>query len=143
MASFDWFLTLIGTLRRNQRLDVASLFFCIKPNSAVRERDKHLPVRSKLCLGSSYLMGTKNIERPVPIPVIARHLGCFTEKPAKDGSHAFELQSPAGLTDIGALDRLSESLSKAPNLSIVEIARGAVTTRKPQVHWTRAFKEPG
>jgi len=74
MASFDLVLTLIGAhCGEITRLDVAALFLR-QTNQPFGDAD-NISIRSRLVAGALVLMD-QNIEAPVPIPIIAQHLGC-------------------------------------------------------------------
>lgn len=134
MASFDLVLTLIGAhCGEIIRLDVAALFLH-ESEQPFRDADKK-SVRSKLVSRALVLMD-ENIETPVPIPTIARHLGCSL----KSLQRRFARSLNATPGQIYRHRRLIavKSLVESTNLSIAEIAARCGYENASSM--TRAFK---
>ena len=134
MASFDLVLTLIGKhCGEIIRLDVAALFLH-QSNQPFRTADTK-PVRSKLVSRALVLMD-ENIETPVPIPVIAQHLGCSL----KSLQRRFARSLDATPGQVYRHRRLiaARGLAESTNLSIAEIAARCGYENASSM--TRAFK---
>jgi len=134
MASFDLVLTLIGQhCGEIIRLDVASLFLH-QTNQPFGNAD-NIPVRSKLVSRALVLMD-QNIETPVPIPLIARHLGCSLKSLQR--RFARSLNATPGQVYRHRRLIAVRSLVESTNLSIVEIAARCGYENASSM--TRAFK---
>ncbi|MDB2407957.1 GlxA family transcriptional regulator [Jannaschia sp.] len=118
MASFDLVLTLIGAHCGEMiRLDVAALFLH-QTNQPFGDAD-NISIRSRLVSRALVLMD-QNIEAPVPIPIIAQHLGCSLKSLQR--RFASSLNATPG--QVYRYRRLIavRSLVESTNLSISEIA---------------------
>lgn len=134
MASFDLVLTLIGEHCGEMiRLDVAALFLH-QTNQLFEESDTK-PVRSKLVSRALVLMD-ENIETPVPIPTIARHLGCSLKSLQR--RFARSLNATPGQVYRHRRLLAVRSLVESTNLSIAEIATRCGYENASSM--TRAFK---
>jgi transcriptional regulator GlxA family with amidase domain len=134
MASFDLVLTLIGAhCGEIIRLDVAALFLH-QTNQPFGDADT-IPTRSRLVSRALVLMD-QNIETPIPIPIIARHLGCST----KSLQRQFARRLDATPGQVYRYRRLVavRSLIESTNLSVSEIAVRCGYENASSM--TRAFK---
>ncbi|MGJ8611499.1 MAG: GlxA family transcriptional regulator [Octadecabacter sp.] len=118
MASFDLVLTLIGAhCGEIIRLDVAALFLH-QTNQPFGDVDD-VSVRSKLVSRALVLMD-QNIEDPVPIPIIAQHLGCSLKSLQRRFARSLDA-TPGQVYRYRRLIAV-RSLVESTNLSIAEIA---------------------
>jgi transcriptional regulator GlxA family with amidase domain len=134
MAAFDLVLTLIGEhCGEITRLDVASLFLH-QGDQPFGEAD-NISVRSQLVSRALVLMD-ENIEAPVPIPTIARRLGCSL----KSLQRRFARSLNATPAQVYRHRRLiaAKSLAESTDLSIAEIAARCGYENASSM--TRAFK---
>lgn len=134
MASFDLVLTLIGAhCGEIIRLDVAALFLH-QTNQPFGDAD-NISIRSRLVARALVLMD-QNIEAPVPIPIIAQHLGCSL----KSLQRRFERSLDATPGQVYRHRRLIavRSLVESTNLPISEIAARCGYENASSM--TRAFK---
>ena len=134
MASFDLVLTLIGQhCGEIIRLDVAALFLH-QTNQPFRTADTN-SVGSKLVSRALVLMD-ENIETPVPIPTIARRLGCSPK--SLERQFARTLNATPGQVYRHRRLVAVRSLLESTRLSVAEIAARCGYDNASSM--TRAFK---
>ena len=134
MAAFDLVLALIGEhCGEITRLDVASLF--LQQSDQPFGEAGNISTRSKLVSRALVLMD-ENIETPVPIPAIARHLECSLKSLQR--RFARSLNATPGQVYRHRRLIAAKSMAESTDLSIAEIAARCGYENASAM--TRAFK---
>ena len=134
MASFDLVLALIGEhCGEITRLDVASLF--LQQSDQPFGEGDNISTRSQLVSRALVLMD-ENIETPLPIPAIARHLGCSLKSLQR--RFARSLNATPGQVYRHRRLIAAKSMAESTDLSISEIAARCGYENASAM--TRAFK---